>query len=176
MRYDFKCLDKLPPGTAVAILWLMRFITFIALVLLGTASSATAASKQPEVPPYPECKDLVGGKYEVCQSEAFSKARLTPGSAEDAYAKSTEGNDQYNNWYRAPTAEDGRSGASLVACGSQQNACIKNCDGNGDCTQKCYQAMTDCAGSPASGNPVISKPEAPDGYIIEFDDATAKAP
>ncbi len=149
--------------------WLVLIFIALGATVVAKGESDLATKK------YEACKELTGLKLQVCQSEEFSKARLTAGSEEDAYAQSTQQNGAAvpAQWYNAPSANDGRSGGSLVDCGAEQNKCIKTCAGNGECTQKCYQAIVGCAGG-AVGGTSISQSEAPDGYIIDFDDKVSK--
>jgi hypothetical protein len=125
------------------------------------------------VPPYDECKGLVGkAGYEVCQNEAFSRRRLNAGSAEDQYAAGAAG-------YRAPIAEvDGRLGSAIDTCGKQNTVCIQKCAGKGDCIQACHLAVVSCAGLPSAPGTLTTatggQAEPPDTYTIEFDDTVSK--
>lgn len=143
------------------------------LACLLTVAQAFAAG-----PPvlYDECKDLTGGALDVCQSEVFARKRLIADSTEDQYAQRAGG-------YRTPNAEgDSRSGSSLETCGVQKSTCVKNCEGKGDCIQKCHMDLLSCAGTGPGGvlttasgaGPAPTVAERPDTYIIDFDDNVNK--
>jgi hypothetical protein len=154
----------------------MRYLALFLLLL-----SAAAGAGAPAVAIYPECEGFEGAKLEVCQSEVFSRRRLRMGTEENEYAIQAETeNSKFApsvEWYNAPNADrDGRAGGSLVTCGAQQNQCLSGCKGNGACTQKCYDTMVTCAGTGSIGGSSLSQTEAPDGYVIEFDDQATKNP